>query len=393
MSVIVRLIANFLRERPWQFALAVTLCALGLASAVGIVWLQSVLESHARRQAEGIDIVVGAKGSALQNVLTAVYYLDVPNGNIRLSDVEKLRSHPQVAQVVPLAMGDSAAGARIVGAGNEFVDFYGATVASGALPSAPLEAVIGASVATRAKLKIGDQFVGAHGMSDGAEEVGGHESYPYVVTGILKPTGRVIDQLVVTPMQSVWLVHEGHTGATEPEATFALVKARGPVAMATLPRFINSIDGLQAAVPAMESARLLTSFDWVAVVVKAFAAILIFAAMASLLGALLQALARREPEIALLRAMGASRLRIASLVFGESLLLVLVGALLAGCLLAAGAWAMTTFVLPGIGIDATDGILLWLAGLTVALLLAFVATIPVLWRSFSIDVAAQMSSR
>ena len=76
MSVIVRLIANFLRERPWQFALAVTLCALGLASAVGIVWLQSVLESHARRQAEGIDIVVGAKGSALQNVLTAVYYLD-----------------------------------------------------------------------------------------------------------------------------------------------------------------------------------------------------------------------------------------------------------------------------------------------------------------------------
>lgn len=142
----------------------------------------------------------------------------------------------------------------------------------------------------------------------------------------------------------------------------------------------------------MESARLLTSFDWVAVVVKAFAAILIFAAMASLLGALLQALARREPEIALLRAMGASRLRIASLVFGESLLLVLVGAVLAGGVLAAGAWAMTAFVLPGIGIDATDGILLWLAGLTVALLLAFVATIPVLWRSFSIDVAAQMSS-
>ena len=393
MSMVARLIVNFLRERPWQFALAVTLSALGLASAIGIVWLQSVLQSHARRQAEGIDIVIGAKGSALQNVLTAVYYLDVPNGNIRLSDVEKLRSHPQITEIIPLAMGDSAAGARIVGAGNEFVNFYGATVASGALPSAPLEAVLGASVATRTKLKIGDQFVGAHGMSDGAEEAGGHESHPYLVTGILKPTGRVIDQLVVTPMQSVWLVHEGHTGSTEPEATFALVKVRGPVAMATLPRFINSINGLQAAVPAMESARLLTSFEWVAVVVKTFAGILIFAAMASLLGALMQALARREPEIALLRAMGASRSRIASLVFGESLLLVLLAALLAGGMLATGAGALTAFVLPGIGIDTTEGILLWLVGLTVALVLAFVATIPVLWRSFSIDVAAQMSSR
>lgn len=390
MNIVARLIGNFVRERPWQFALAITLCALGLASAVGIVWLQSVLQSHARRQAEGIEIVVGAKGSALQNVLTAVYYLDVPNGNIRLADVDKLRAHPMVAKVIPLAMGDSVAGARIVGAGNEFVDFYGAVVASGALPSAPMEAVVGASVAHRAKLKLGDQFIGAHGMGEGAE---GHETYPYIVAGVLKPTGRVIDQLVVTPMQSVWLVHEGHTASTEPEATFALVQVRGPVAMATLPRFINSINGLQAAVPAMESARLLTSFDWVAVVVKTFAGILIFAAMASLLGALMQALARREPEIALIRAMGASRFRVASLVFGEALLLVVVAAVIAAGLLAVAAWALQAFVLPGIGIDATEGALLWLAGLFLALLLAFVATIPVLWRSFSIDVAAQMSSR
>ncbi len=390
MNIVLRLIVNFLRERPWQFALAVTLCALGLASAVGIVWLQSVLQSHARRQAEGIDIVVGAKGSALQNVLTAVYYLDVPNGNIRLSEVDKLRAHPLVAKVIPLAMGDSVAGARIVGAANEFVDFYGASLASGALPSAPMEVVVGASVAARTKLGVGDRFIGAHGMGEGAE---GHESFPYTVTGILAPTGRVIDQVVVTPMRSVWLVHEGHTGSTEAEATFALVQVRGPLAMAMLPRFINAISGLQAAVPAMESARLLTSFDWVATIVKTFAGILIFAAMASLLGALMQALARREPEIALLRAMGASRVRVASLLLGESLLLVLLAALLAGGLLATGAWALTAIVLPGIGVDAAEGILLWLAGLMAALLLAFVATIPILWRGFSIDVAAQMSSR
>ena len=388
--MILRLVLQFLRERPWQFALAVTLCALGLASAISIVWLQSLLESHARRQAQGIDIVVGAKGSALQNVLAAVYYLDVPNGNISLADVDKLRTHPQVAKAIPIAMGDSVAGARIVGSTDEFVPFYGATVQLGALPAAPMDAVVGAALASRAHLKVGDSFVGAHGMGDGGPE---HDSQPYRVVGILNPTGRVIDQIVVTPIESVWLVHEGHSASTEKEATFALVQTRGPVGMATLPRFINAQPGLQAAVPAMESARLMTSFDWVALIVKVFAGILVLAAMASLLGTLLQALARREPDLALLRAMGAGRGTIVAIVLGESMLLIGFAAVVAGALVALGGWGLQAVALPGIAIDGVEGFFFWLAGLLLAMALAVVATIPVLWRCMSIDVAAQLSTR
>lgn len=388
--MILRLVLQFLRERPWQFALAVTLCALGLASAISIVWLQSLLESHARRQAQGIDIVVGAKGSALQNVLAAVYYLDVPNGNISLADVDKLRMHPQVAKAIPIAMGDSVAGARIVGSTDEFVPFYGATVQMGALPAAPMDAVVGAALAARAHLRVGDSFVGAHGMGDGGPE---HDTQPYRVVGILNPTGRVIDQIVVTPIESVWLVHEGHSASTEKEATFALVQTRGPVGMATLPRFINAQPGLQAAVPAMESARLMTSFDWVALIVKVFAGILVVAAMASLLGTLLQALARREPDLALLRAMGAGRGTIVAIVLGESLLLIGFAAVVAGALVALGGWGLQAVALPGIAIDGVEGFFFWLAGLLLAMALAVVATIPVLWRCMSIDVAAQLSTR
>ena len=143
------LIRRFLADRPWQFALAVMLCALGMASAIAIVWLQSVLEQHARRQAAGIDIVVGAKGSALQNVLAAVYYLDVPNGNITLKEVDALRANPQVAKAIPIGIGDSVGGARIVGTTDEFIAFYGGTLASGTLATAPMDAVIGAGVARR----------------------------------------------------------------------------------------------------------------------------------------------------------------------------------------------------------------------------------------------------
>jgi putative ABC transport system permease protein len=388
--MIVRLIFRFLGERPWQFTLAVSLCALGLASAVSIVWLQSMLESHARRQAEGIDIVVGAKGSPLQNVLAAVYYQDVPSGNIRLLDVDALRAHPQVAKAIPIAMGDSVAGARIVGSTSEFVSFYGATLVSGVLAAAPMDAVVGAAVAARTGLKVGDSFVGAHGLG----EVGvAHDSHPYRVSGILKPTGRVIDHTIVTLLESVWLVHEGHAASTEKEATFALIQLKSPVAMATLPRLINQTAGLQAAVPAMESARLLASFDWVALIVKVFAGVLVVAALASMLGALLQALARQEPELALLRAMGASGRQLTTLMLGEAMVLVVLSGLLAGALAAAGAWSLRAFVLPGLNVDFTQGFLFWAVGLLVAMVLAIVATIPVLWRSASVDVAAQLSAR
>lgn len=388
--MITRLIFRFLWDRPWQFALAVTLCALGLASAISIVWLQSLLETHARRQAQGIDIVVGAQGSALQNVLAAVYYLDVPNGNIRLAEIDALRVHPMVAKAIPIALGDSVAGARIVGTTPEFVAFYGATLAFGELPAAPMDAAIGAAVAARTGLKVGDNFVGAHGLGDVGVE---HESHPYRVSGVLNPTGRVIDQTVVTLLESVWLVHEGHAASAEKEATFALIQLKSPIAMATLPRLINQKAGLQAAVPAMESARLLISFDWVAMIVKAFAGVLIVAAMASLLGALLQALARQEPELALLRAMGASRMQLAALMLGESMVLVAVSSVVAGALAAIGVLALQTFALSGLVIDLQQGFLFWLAGLLVATVLAIVATIPVLWRSASVDVAAQLSSR
>ena len=384
------LIRRFLTERPWQFALAVMLCALGMASAVAIVWLQSVLEQHARRQATGIDIVVGAKGSALQNVLAAVYYLDVPNGNITLKEVDALRGNPAVAKAIPIGIGDSVAGARIVGTTDEFIPFYGGTLASGTLPVAPMDAVIGAGVARRTKLKLGDNFVGAHGLGETGEE---HDSYPYRVVGILNPTGRVIDETVVTPLESVWLVHEGHSASAEPEATFALIQAKGPIGVATLPRLINARPGLQAAVPALESARLLTSFSWVALVVKVFAGILVIAAMASLVGALLQALARREPDLALLRAMGATRGTLAGLMLGESLVLIAVAAVVAGGLVALAAWSFQTFALPGVVIDAKEGFLYGVAGLGIAATLAALATIPVLRRCLSIDVAAQLSSR
>ncbi len=383
-----RLVRKYMVESPWHFILAIALCSLGIASAISIVWLQETLQAHAARQAKGIDLVIGAKGSGLQNTLAAVYHADVPNGNIPLATVETLAKHPMIARIEPLSLGDSVGGARIVGAKNSLFEFYEATAASGTLPQQPLDAVLGANAAKKIKLAIGDRFVGAHGLAEGGET---HDTHPYTVVGILAPTGRVIDELVVTPLESVWIAHEGHTASTEPEVTFALIALKSPVAMATLPRYINSQTNLHATSPANESARLLANFGWVAAIVKAFAVALLISAMIATFAALSQALERRQTDIALMRAMGVPRSRIARLLMSETIVIVAIASLISLALVAVAALWLVGSALPGMQLDLATGTTIATGCIAVALLLALVASLPTIRRAYRIDVAAQLS--
>jgi putative ABC transport system permease protein len=385
-----KIVFSYVRREPLAFALAVCLCALGMTAAICVLWLQTTLFNHATAQAKDIDLIVGAKGSALQNTLAGVYHLDVPNGNVRLAEVTQLAKHPMVARVIPISLGDSVNGARIVGASAEFFDLYGAKTSVGALPVSAMQASVGATAAARLKLKIGDHFVGGHGLAEGGEV---HDEHVYTVVGILAPTGRVIDQLVVTPLESVWAAHASHAASTEPEVTFALVQARGPVAMASLPRFINSQTNMQAASPAAESARLLANFGWVALIIQAFAVALIIASMVALLAAIMQSLERHKTDVALLRAMGVTRVSIQKVLLGESLLVILLAAVIALVTSVLCMVWLSAVALPGIAINPINGVAYVVSVVGVALLLGVIATIPAIRRAFRVDIATQLSHR
>src|ERR1700674_2549337 len=156
---------------------------LGVATIVLLLLLSRQLDESLQRDAKDIDLVVGAKGSPLQLILAGVYHLDVPPENIRLDEVQKLRTNPLIAQVIPISLGDSYLGFRIVGTEPAFVTHYGAEPASGRLWQAPLEAVLGAEVARRSSLAVDGQFAGSHGLSTGGAE---HAGDPYRVVGILR---------------------------------------------------------------------------------------------------------------------------------------------------------------------------------------------------------------
>lgn len=205
-----RLLGAYLRARPLMTLLTLLLVALGMATVVMVTLVTRQFDDRLRRDAAGIDLVVGAKGSPLQLVLSGVYHLDVPPGNIPYTSLASLREHRFVAAAIPLSLGDSFRGFRIVGTEPAFVDMHAARFERGAVFDRPMQAVLGARVARETGLAPGDTFAGTHGLSAGGAA---HANDIYTVTGVLAPTGGVIDRLVLTATESVWQTHEHGHGA------------------------------------------------------------------------------------------------------------------------------------------------------------------------------------
>lgn len=332
------------RRRPLPTALSVLLLALGVATLVFVLLMQTQLVRQITRDAHGVDLVVGAKGSPLQLILAAVHHVDVPTGNVPLSALAWLRANRLVQKVIPVSLGDNHRGFRIVGTEPALIDHYGAQLAAGALWQGRLQAVAGAAAARQAGLAVGSTFFGAHGLAaDGFV----HEDAQYRVVGVLAPTGTVLDRLILTDLESVWFVHEGEATdaaersilAAEREVTALLVQYATPLAAAVLPRQINAEPRLMAAVPASEVARLFAVVGVGIDTMRLFALVLLGSAVLALFVALTNALEERRYDLAVLRLLGARPTRIALLLLLEAWLLALAAALI-GVLLGLAAVAL-----------------------------------------------------
>ena len=331
---------RYLWSRPLGAALNVLLLSLGLASISFLLLVGYQLNQAFDKDLAGIDVVVGAKGSPMQLILCGVFHIDVPPGNIPLKAVQALETNPMLASVIPISLGDNLGGFRIVGTTPAYVEHYGATLAQGRVWDAPMQVLLGATVASKLGLQLGQPFVGAHGLAAGGHT---HAEHPYTVVGILQRTGTVIDRLVVTDTASVWAMHEDHDGhdghggsdTAQPaavqaprEVTMALVRYKTPLAAMTFPRWVNSHTEMQAAAPAVEISRLLHMLGIGTEVLRAFAGVLLLTAGLSVFIARWSAVRERRTDLALLRMLGAPPAKIAALLLGEALWLGLLSALI-----------------------------------------------------------------
>jgi putative ABC transport system permease protein len=326
-----RLAWHYLWSRPLVAALNLALLALGVAAMSFVVSTSEQIERSVQRDLAGIDLVVGAKGSPLQLILAGVFHLDVPSGNIPLAAMQAVAAHEMVQQVVPLSLGDSLRGFRIVGTTPQYLALYGAKLAQGKPWAAPLQAVLGAQAARETALAPGATFAGVHGLGLEGEV---HGDTPYTVTGVLAACGCVLDRLVLTSTESVWKVHEDATALDEDdrraleaerEVTLLLVQYKTPLAAVTLPRWVNAQDALQSAAPALESARLLRMVGVGTDVLRGFGLVLLVVAALSVFIALYHAVREREGDLAMMRMLGAPPARVSALVAWEALWLAALG--------------------------------------------------------------------
>ena len=399
---LLKLSASHLRAKALNTGLQVVLFALGIGTITLLLLATTQLDQRMRRDAQGIDLVIGAKGSPLQIILSAIYHLDVPTGNISYTQAKAIAAHRVVKKTIPLALGDSYRGFRIAGTTPDYVTHYGAILSSGKLWQQPLDVVIGAEVAVRTGHGLGAKFAGAHGLGDGGDA---HEGTDYTVVGVLAPSGTVLDRLVLTSVESVWAVHAQHQGIhdianaaaqmkdEDKEYTALLVQYASPLAAAILPRYVNNNSDMQAASPAYETARLFSIIGVGIDVLRGFALVLVFSAALSVFIALYNALEERRYDLAIMRTLGASPAQLMALLMGEGMLLAGVGGV---CGIALGhAFAEITGMAMRAAQQGSITGLMWLPEEFIVLALAvavgaLAALVPA-WRAYRTDIAGTLA--
>jgi putative ABC transport system permease protein len=381
------------------------LCVLLLTLGIGIIsfllLINKQLQDKFMKNIEGIDMVVGAKGSPLQLILSAVYQIDSPTGNIPMEDFQKIAQNPMVKKAIPMSMGDNFKGFRIIGTNKLYAEHFKGEMATGMPFKKVMEVNIGAKVATSTGLKLGDSFASSHGLDAEGEA---HEDQKFVVKGILKENGTVLDNVILTPLSSIWQVHDhgaeeteehheaehdhsketpeehaahAHEDHAEPmgDITAGLLMFRNKMGIVTLPRVVNESSRMQSAVPAPEINRLFSMLGVGVSTLQALALAIMLVAGVSVFISLYNALKERKYEMALMLSMGATRGRLFLILLLEGLYLTVAG-FVAGILLSRlGLWLASAkldekfhFDVKQFGFQTEEG---WL--FAVALLIGIVA--------------------
>ena len=340
--------------KPLNTILSVVLLTSSVAIITTLVLVEKQFEEKFTKNIDGVDLVMGAQGSPLQLILSSVYHVDAPTGNISYDSAKVWMQHPFVEKAIPLAFGDNYRGFKILGTTADYLEKYEAKIAEGKIFENNFEVVIGSEIAQKLSLTLGDEFYGSHGD---AAEGHVHEEYAYKVVGIAAQTGKVVDNLILCTIPSVWQMHGDH-GSTESEnpahgeeghvhvegddqdhnhhhdltldepgmeITAVLLKFRNKMGIVTWPRIIAQNTKMQVASPALEVNRLFSLFGIGIQALQYLAYGIMLISGISIFIALYNTLKERKNEFALLRVNGAKRMQLMQLVLIESLLLCIVG--------------------------------------------------------------------
>ncbi|HMW71915.1 MAG TPA: ABC transporter permease [Cellvibrionaceae bacterium] len=359
------MIFKLARLSLWHRRSTVLLTLLSLSFSIALVLGVDHLRNQAKisfnKTLSGTDLIVGARSGSINLLLYAVFRIGNATNNISWQSYQELAKHSAVDWVIPLSLGDSHKGYRVLGTTQDYFTHYqygqqqALSLAEGKAFSALYEVVLGAEVAAKLGYTIGDTIILAHGS--GETNLSKHDKQPFVVSGILAPTGTPVDRTLHTSLGSIEAIHLGWRAGVPNESapqaaqqadltpssiTAMLVGLKSRTAIFNVQRQINEFpqEPLLAIVPGVALTELWQMLAMVEHLLMVIAVSILLAALLGMVTTLLAAMNERQREIAILRSLGAKASFIFILVELE-IMLILGGAfVLAGgalCLsLAAG---------------------------------------------------------
>ena len=328
-------------NRRYTVLLTVLSIALSVALLTGVERIRTETRTGFTNTLSGTDLIVGARSGAIQLLLYSVFRIGDPTNNISWQSYVELRDNPDVAWTVPLSLGDSHRGYRVLGTNQDYFRYYRYArdrtlqLAEGAVFSDLYDAVLGAEVAKTLGYRTGDSLIVAHGT--GEVSFADHEDKPFRVAGILQPTGTPVDRTVHVSLEAIEAIHLGwQSGAPAgaglsaeqtrnmtltPEAiSAALIGLDSRLAIFRVQRFINDYDQepLTAILPGVALSQL---WGLIGIAENALLVVSVFVVISGLFGmltALLTGLNERRREMAILRSVGARPGHIFALIVGEA---------------------------------------------------------------------------
>lgn len=397
--ILLNLTLRSLWNRRASLLLTLFSIAISVALLLGVEYIRKEAKTAFLSTISGTDLVVGARSGPVQLLLYSVFRIGNATNNISWRSYQEVAANPLVEWTVPLSLGDSHKGYRVLGTNQDYFRYYRygdkrlLEFAAGKPFDGVFDAVLGAEVARKLHYKLGDKIVLAHGASSTSFTL--HDDKPFHVVGILKPTGTPIDRTVHVSLEGIEAIHIDWVGGAkvpgyhisaeealhknlQPKLITAfLVGLKNRVAAFRVQREINDYkrEPLLAAIPGVALAELWQAIGMFENVLRIVTGFVVIAGLLGLLTVLLSTLNERRREMAILRAVGAHPRQVFLLFVLEAAVLAVLGCLLGGVLVYALLFAARPWVMAEYGFYLRT----WLPDSADMLMLAVVAGLAVLF--------------
>ena len=388
-----RLALQSLRNRWLTALLTVLAIAVSVVLLLGVEKVRTGAKASFANTISGTDLIVGARSGGIQLLLYSVFRIGNATNNMTWRSYEDIRRRPEVDWIIPLSLGDSHRGFRVLGTSQEYFDRYkfrrgrSLEFASGERFEDLFDAVVGADVARELGYKVGDKIVVAHGL--GRISLNKHDDKPFRVAGVLTKTGTPVDRTVHVSLEAIEAIHvDWQSGARRSDRTVsaddvrtmrlrpkavtaAMVGLKSKLAIFRLQRYVNEYrsEPLSAILPGATLYELwgLVGTAETALMVVSF--MVVVTAILGMITMILATLNERRREIAILRSVGAGPRTVIGLLVSEAGILTLAGVIVGVAMTYTLLFAMRS------AIDNTYGLYLDIAAPSTAELLALAAII------------------